>query len=347
MRILYSAGNRVGANSQLVRFLQHAGNKHEIKIAAYLKSSESVPHIDWTLDALHYNKPATANAGMFHLFGYRGVPFVNVDNARIFLQEAEKFEPELFIVDGEPTAAHIAKKLRIKLWYCSPLHLLNGLEWEKGRLRYISRLTHLRSMLNSMPEPDAAFIYSPFGDIKFRPYIKPGFEWIQPYHINVPEKSAKEENINIAIINDTNRYSALTKILNSINSNFPISLFSPFTEKYNNLLAENIGDKVKYKDKLTHAKWVFNTGETSYISDAFYNLKNICVSPTLTDPETLLNAILCKSYDIGADVAQVELSENFATEFIEKAFFKEPKKNYLSVQQKTLLHDRINNLCNT
>ena len=61
MRILYSAGNRVGANSQLSRFLQHVGSKHEVKIAAYLRSSESIPHIDWTLDALHYNKPATAN----------------------------------------------------------------------------------------------------------------------------------------------------------------------------------------------------------------------------------------------------------------------------------------------
>lgn len=363
MKILYSAGNRVGANSQLSRFLQHLDGKHEIKIAAYLKSSDSIPHIDWTLDALHYNKPATANTGMLQLFGYRGVPFVNVDNARIFLQETEKFEPELFIVDGEPIAAHIAKKLGIKLWYYSPLHMLNGLEWEKGQLRYVSRLTSLRHMLRSMPEPDAAFIYSPFGDIKFRPYLKNGFEWIQPYHIEVGEKPTviiKSRSVgptinakifpgtnitNIAIINDTNRYSALTKILNSIG--FTINLFSPFTERYNNLLVENINNKLKYRDTLTYAKWLFTTGETSYISDAFYNLKDICVAPTLTDPETLLNAILCRSYGIGVDVAQVELSEDFAAEAIEKAYFKKLKKNYLSVQKAHLLHDRINNLCNT
>jgi hypothetical protein len=356
MRILYSAGNRVGANSQLSRFLQHAGSKHEIKIAAYLKSSDSIPHIDWTLDALHYNKPATANAEMFKLFGHRGVPFVNINNVRILLQEIEQFEPELFIVDGEPTTAHIAKKLGIKLWYYSPLHLLNGLEWEKGQLRYISRLTSLRHMLRSMPEPDAAFIYSPFGDIKFRPYLKNGFEWIQPYHIDVEEgptviiKSRSVgitlSNSNIAIINDTNRYSALTKILNSINSKFTINLFSPFTDQYNNLFVENINNKLKYRDKLTNAKWLFTTGETSYVSDAFYNLKDICIAPTLTDSETLLNAILCKIYGIGVDVAQVELSQNFATETIEKSFFKKLKKDYLSVQKNLLLHDKINNLCN-
>ena len=346
MSILYSAGDRVGANSQMARLLAHLDKRHIVKIAAYIRSSDSISHIDWTLDSLNYNKPPHTDDSISNLFGYKGVPFVNIDNTKVFLKEAENFEPDLIISDGEPIAGHIARKIGAPLWYCSPIHLLDGIEWEKGQLRYTDKLSKLRRFLKYFTEPDLHLVYSPFGDIKFRPYLREGYEWITPFHYDENgEATYFPTTTGIAIVNDTERFADLSKILNGVS--FNLKLFSPFNEKYSNIDTAQISDKKKYSESIAFAKWLFTTGETSYLADAFYNFKDICIAPTLTDYEGILNAILCRCYNIGVDVSQVELQGSFALDSIEKSFSKRFKKDYLSKQRRLLLHERIEQLCST
>ena len=105
MKIVYSAGDRTGSDSQLVRFLEHASNKHEIKIAAYFKSSESLPHIDWTLDALHY-KPSNRYK-IKKLLGHGGAGFLNLNATKTLLNDISEFGPDLIISDGEYIGWHL------------------------------------------------------------------------------------------------------------------------------------------------------------------------------------------------------------------------------------------------
>lgn len=334
MKIIYSAGDRVGANSQLSRILENLQG-HQIKIAAFIKSSESIAHIDWTLDSLYYNKAFPTNKELSEIFD-SNIPFVNVRNVKIFLKEAEEFEPDLFIIDGEPIAAHIAKKLNVPIWYCSPLHLLDGVQWERGKLRYNSKLIKLKKILNNLPEPEKIFIYSPFVDIENSPQINSGFEWIKPYHHKISSKLIS--NTGAAIINDVDRISDLSKILNSVS--FDLKLFSSFGEKFSNINSLII-NKTNYFEELKKTRWLFTTGETSFVSDAFYNLINLCISPSLDDYESLLNAILITEYNIGTDVSKLELLGKYSIDIIEESFAKKLKHNYLNEIKSPLLHEKI------
>ena len=338
MKILYSAGNRIGANSQLCRVLTSLSKKHTIRIAAYIKSSHSLAHIDWTLDALYHNKIAKRNSCQLRsLFGHSNIPVVNIENAKKFLSEAIKFEPDLIISDGEHVSAHIAKTLGVELWYCSALHLLDGIDWSRGQLRYTSLLENTRKSISKMPEPDKIFVYSPFGDVAFRPILRTGYEWMQPYHITGID-GHKQYN-NICVINEYERFSSIVKILNSLTEK--VALVSPHSGSFNNIDLFLSNDEESYKKLLGGCEKVFTTGETSYVADALYNNKNICISPSLNDPETLLNAILVREYSVGSDVAQIELMDFFALDELEKAFSKENKTDFLSKQEHPKLHERI------
>jgi len=339
MRILYGAGNRIGANSQLFRFVQAAGHQHEIKKAAYLQSSHSLTHIDWTLDALHHNVVASKHSpSLQKLFGHTGVPLVNVYSVNTLLRDVEIFSPDLIISDGEPISAHIAKSLKIKLWYCSPIHLLDGVQWEAGQLRYTSLLNRMRGFISKLPEADRVFVYSPFGDIKFRPVLNASYEWLTPYYVDATHGC----NECVAIVNDYNRFSYLSKILNG--SSQTITLFSPFKEEFSNMETHLITKLNTYLDALSRSVSIFTTGETSYVSDAFYAGHNICISPTLNDVESLLNAIMVKEYKLGTDVHQVELMDQFAFDEIEEGLAKNPRTDYLSSQKRSLLHEELCNI---
>ena len=333
MRILYGAGNRVGANSQLCRFLEALNDKHTVKLAAYVRSSYSLPHIDWTLNALHHNPVAKKKSREIHaLFGYHGAPLINFQGAGTLLKEARAFEPDLVISDGCDVIAHIAKALNVRLWYCSPIHLLDGVQWEDSQLRYTAVLNKARSFLLRLPEPEKKLVYSPFGDIRFRPALNTGYEWITPYYVPADAACTKS----IAVVNDNERFSELSKILNGSSVS---SLFSPFKEEFANLKTYLSTHKKEYIAALNNSIAVFSTGETSYIADAFYSKHNICVAPALNDLEALLNAILVREYSLGTDVHQVELMERFALDELEKGLSRMPRQDYLSLLGSPQLHE--------
>lgn len=342
MKILYSAGNRVGSNSQLLRFLTNLPKEYTVRVAAYVKSSHSLPHVDWTLDALHHNVLSRTQASKLkELFGRGGIPILNLDNTKVLLTEITDFEPDIVICDGEPVVAHIAKTLGIKLWYCSPIHLLDGINWSRDQLRYMSKLIPTRTILSKYPEPDKIFVYSPFGDVRFRPILQEGYEWMPPYFVTGEETEGHDC---ICVINDFDRFGAISKIINS--SRHDIALVSPYDETFSNMKHYPVTDEDKYRKLLGGCKQIINTGETSYIADAIYNKKSVCAIPSLNDSETLLNSILVREYSIGSDLAQLELMEQLSLDELDNALDIETDADILSKQPRLYLHERIES-CNT
>src|SRR3972149_8175654 len=99
MKILYSADNRPGASIQLQRFLSQT--KETVRIAAYLPAHRYLEKIDWTLDALRTKNHFRKNQ-VNELFGYTGLPFVDLENIERLLDDVVAWSPDLVISDAEP-----------------------------------------------------------------------------------------------------------------------------------------------------------------------------------------------------------------------------------------------------
>ncbi|MDP2696408.1 MAG: hypothetical protein Q8O87_04160 [bacterium] len=332
MKILYSTGNRLGGGEQLRRYMEY--NRHEIKTACYLRSSENILHTDWTLDALTNKYSKGTRIGLRKLYGYDGGPHINLEKGYHLKEEIKKYDPDLIICDGEPIVSNLAKSLGKRLWYCSPLHLLDGIEWESGSLRYFSLLDGTRKMLYRLPRAERVYVYSPFGDINFRPLLKSGYEWMQPYYVG-----GRGGEDGMAIIEDGDRISQLSKQLNSVKP-YDIKLVSPFSYNFSHLRNYKLEE---YKSELGKSRWLFTTGETSYVADGVYNGKRICIAPNLRDAEGLLNAILIKRYNLGNDVGQIEYMKQYGIEILENSY-KETGEQELSKQDRSTLDEAVEQL---
>jgi hypothetical protein len=197
MKILYSAGNRLGAHHQLQNFIKFT--KHEVKIGAYPKFGK-VNNITWNLEAAK-------------------------NNLLTLQEDIKKYYPDFVLIDSEPIIANIAYNLDIPILYCSTLHLLDGCIWPKYPKQYTACLKTYKKILSKLPFSILPkLIYSPFGDFSISPDLKKGFEWIQPYNFIV-DNSVQE--ILLSTIEDILRYkefnniiyiSKLFKILNSIDT---------------------------------------------------------------------------------------------------------------------------------
>src|SRR3990167_6151836 len=275
MRIVYSAGNRLGAAHQVFGFLEHTS--HDVRIAAFRRSGRLLHFTDWTLDAIKSDN--------------------NIERLQIDIQ---KYDPDLVVIDGEPVVATIARSLSIPIVYCSPLHILDGVPWERGQLAYSAQVEELRKTLTDLPIGVTRFVYSPFGDIDGMPSLRDGFEWVRPYHFSV-DRTPQVESI-LFVIEDDSRFENLTKTTLGLRLNLEYSRELDFS----------------YIENLKLAEWVFTTGETRHIADAIYSNKQICIFPNIKDPETIMNAILCSQFGVGFDAGQVELMGRFAQAEIEK-----------------------------
>lgn len=322
MKIIYSAGNRPGADILLYRFMQN--NDHEVKTAAYIKSSESSINIDWTLDAI-YNKYTGCNRGkLVDLFGRKNLPMMGFEEIGLLIDDVTEFKPDLIICDYEPILANIAKSLNIKLWYCSPVHLLDGIIWQDGQMKHTGLLEVCRKNLPKLPEPDKVLVHSPFGIIEGTE-LKNGYEWV------MPESSIKyneNDKYGICITNDSYRVSELSKILNCIPP-FDLTLFSQHKYDLSHLESCLLSNKDNYEKAISFASWVFCTGETSFITDALLaGVNRLSISPDLQDPEALLNATMVSLYNLGDNLGQVEYLERYSIETIEESYLKRFDKRY-------------------
>ena len=321
MRILYSAGERVGADLLLSRFINVCN--HEVKIAAYDVSSQSLDHIDWTLDAV-YNKFTGANrVKTSKLLGKKDLPMMGYDQAVQLIRDIDAYSPDLVICDYEPIVANIANVLGLELWYCSPVHLLDGLVWKNGQLRYTGLLEVVRKNLSKLPPASRTFVCSPFALVSGLE-LKNGYEWLLPHGAFYGHSKA---GTGVCLTNDSDRLSELSKILNCIPP-FDLTLYS--THRYNlSHLESYMLDDPGYGRAIGSAEWLFCTGESSFICDGILNeVSRFCVAPDLNDPEALLNAILVRECGLGDDVSQVEMLEYFSVEEIQKSYDKRFRREY-------------------
>lgn len=286
MRIIYSAGNRIGANNQLLRFLEN-NECHEIKIAGYNNSTYSIKHVDWNLNSIHLTSIFYTDA--IHSLRYEAKYIESI------LKDVADFNPDLIISDSEHIFGHIANEIDVPLWYCSPLNLIEAIRWPKNKPIYSYLFNQYKK--HKLPKADKYLIYSPFCDILNTPTIKDNYIWIRPYY-NIDSQINIDEN---------SRRLKLNKILKYVKLN-----------EYN-----------------------FTDGNTTSVSDSFYNNKNIIISPNVKNIEALLNAIMIGKYNIGYNLGQIELMEMKAVEYIERICNKKYSKVEFNNNQHLQLHEFI------
>lgn len=305
MKIIYSAGNRIGANTQLARFLDNIDEtKHEVKTAAYLKSSYSLPAIDWNLNAIYKNTPN--NIKLYSLDNDK----YKTDITTQLLNDVAEFNPDLIICDNEHIFALIAKDMGVPLWYCSPMLLSEGIVWDSAKKINYSYFVDLESIdkRGIFPEADKYLIYSPFCDLKKRPELKSyrdddwneicKYNWVRPYYNKV--------NGNV-FINETSRLLELNKT-------------------------------IKYIDL---KEYYLTDGNTDNVADAIYSKKKIIITPSVKNREAMLNSIVLHKYKIGIDIGQVELMDRFCLDEIENAMGFNLKRIELQKSNNKQLHEII------
>lgn len=290
MNIIYSAGNRIGSNNQLYRFLKNINSKHKIKIAAYNKSSYNISNIDWILNSLSISSK----------YFIENLNSSKYNQKLVFslLDDVIKFEPKLIISDNEYIFAYIAKELNIPLWYCSPLNLILGTKSVEKTI--YSSLFYKYIKKYKLPEAEKYLIYSPFCDIKDPPELEKEYSWVRPYYSNYSKYVIEEIDRSI--------------ILNNI---------------------------LKYVTKKND--YCFSDGNTSNISDLFYNNKNIIISPNIKNVEALVNSIMIERYNIGYNLGQIELMNYLSVQEIEKAYSQKFNNIELNSEQNLHLDEWIEN----
>lgn len=321
MKILYGASKRYGAALQLDYFLSKTS--HEIKVASYYEMSQSISHIDWLLDAV-YTTNRRDLSDVEDIFGYKGIPLVRLDNITKFIDDVIAWEPDLFISDGEPITAHIAKLLNIDLIYSSSIYLLDGIVWHRGQFRYLNLLEKVSSSIKGHPRGISKLIVSPFGVLAKQPRLKNKyFRWVVPYY--QPLSLVHNAEGVLIVMPDIERQEKVAKILKGIGVKFDVS--HPLDKDY--------------ASKLSSSEFCLTSGEANVVSDAIFSGKKLLVAPNRNDPEELLNALLCEINGIGKNLGQIELAEKSALTIVEKAFEWNFRTDHLPLRKGKFLHERI------
>jgi len=189
MKILFGAGNFIGSNIMLSRFLQHA-QEHEIRIAAHYRNNQYLKSIDWCLDALSVRCEKNYFKDKYGIAG----PPVDHFLTDMIINDLLEWGPELVISDCEFFTAMVAKVLEVPLWYCSSMLQITGIEHEKKELN-TKIMDTTKLYLDSLPRGDTYLVYSPLCDIAARPILKRGYEWVRPYSICPKEFTTEDFNI--------------------------------------------------------------------------------------------------------------------------------------------------------
>ena len=342
-------GNRYGGSTLLSRFLCHLNPKHEIKIAAWNRSSYSLSTVDWMLDAINFNLIKSQSQKKVDLFGYKAKIRFNHHLPQL-VRDLIDYAPDLVISDSEPYVAYFANSFDIPLWYCSPDLLLNA--WRPNAVfRTMYRIFVRQNQFKiNLPTAEKYLVYSPFGDIAFRPTLKEPYEWVRPYYFKANKK--QEIYNNMFISHDLDRNEELSRLFNSIDN----SVFASYNpEKLPNIKTCDI-DTEEYINYLSKSKNIICTGDTNHLSDAFYSGKIISVAPSIhrevteagtpniLDMESITNAIMVRHMEIGIDYGQIENMGNFATDELNKNI-EVANRNYLSMQKNIKqLHEIIDDI---
>lgn len=291
MKILYAASNNQNAKVQLSRFLRAMeGSKHQVKVAAYKKSSPKETNIDWTLDALlNIYRP-----DLLSLYG---------DNLNIYLEQVESYAPDLVISDLEYFTSSVAIDLNLPLWQCSSslinYALIRNEKYNLGLFKYhahaLNRDTlHSQRMVNILDNSNRNFVYSHYGDMSDPPLLLDGFRWVRPYHQIAKDYVPCQHHITAAFSVPDKRVMAFLK-------KYPdsVAFVDDPQERYQNVQVKDIGIGDEYYCNLKNSAFYVCRGQTSFLADAFYNGKYAFVFPDYEDAESITNSQLAQKIGTG------------------------------------------------
>lgn len=291
MKILYAASNNQNAKIQLLRFLgAMEGSQHQIKVAAFKKSSPKGINIDWTLDAL--------------LNIYRpDLIALHSDNLAIYMEQVKDFSPDLIISDLEYFTSCVANELNIVLWQCSSslinYALLRNEKYNLGLFKYHAHalnrdILHSQRMVNILDNSNRNFVYSHYGDMIEPPFLMEGFHWVRPYHQVAKNYVPCQHNITAAFsVPDKKVMAFLKKYPDSV------AFVDDPQETYQNVRVKDIRIVDEYYCNLKNSAFYVCQGQTSFLADAFYNGKFAFVFPDYEDAESITNSQLAQKIGIG------------------------------------------------
>jgi len=304
MKILYAASNNQNAKIQLSRFLRAMeGSAHQIKIAAYKKSSLKNVNIDWTLDALlNIYRP-----DLLSLYG---------DNLNIYLEQVKSYAPDLIISDLEYFTSSVAIDLNITLWQCSSslinYALVRNEKYNLGLFKYhahaLNRDTiHSQRMINVLDNSNRNFVYSHFGDMDEPPTLLDGFQWVRPYHQIARNSIPCQHHITAA-------FSVLDKHVIDFLKKYPdsVAFMDDPQERYQNVQVKDIRIVDEYYCNLKNSAFYICQGQTSFLADAFYNGKYALIFPDYEDAESITNSQLAQKIGIGRIMIFTEGLDGFS-----------------------------------
>ncbi len=284
IKIVYAAGNSLNSKIQLKRFLNAIKNKnYRIKVAAYKKSSPVNTNIDWTLDALlDFRKPSRFT--------------FDSDNFQTFYDQVKAFSPDLIISDLEHFSSYIANQLGCILWQYSSIYIYHALERHYKEAMAFKR--HYREAMTAEPNyeqtiknlilnSDKNYICSHFGDVPNPPQIASNFEWVRPYHqIGKISKPCKH-NIVAGMSNNHK------PILNALNQNEDCVAFTDgCIEYYRNIVIKPFINEEEYYCNLKNCSLMVSQGQTTFLSDAYYNGKFSALYLDYSDMECVTNGMI-------------------------------------------------------
>jgi uncharacterized protein (TIGR00661 family) len=291
MKILYAASNNYGSKIQLSRFLTAMiGTEHQIRIAAYKRSSPKNVNIDWTLDAmLNIYRPELLS--------------LDNDNLSIYFEQIKSYAPDLIISDLEYFTSIVANELNLKIWQCSS-SMINfaltkrekyGLGLFKNYAHVVGRdPVHTQRTVNLIDNSNRNLVYSHYGDTENPPNIQSNFEWVRPYHQEAKLYVPCQHFLTAGLFNNDKRLLDLLK-------KYPdCAVFMDHCqEQHRNLLVKDIENDSEYYCNLKNSNFFVCQGQISFLADAFYNGKHSLIYPDYSDAEVITNSLISQKLGTG------------------------------------------------
>ena len=308
LKILYAAGNRIGAHFQLKRFLQSIQHKNYIIKTAAFKKSLGDLDVDYMLDSLlNFTNPEEIS--------FNG-------NYSYYSNEIKRFAPDLIISDFEVYTSTIALELNIKLWQFSPINLYYGINNDvKYNLGIHKNYFFLLDsspkrngyILNLLNNSNRRFVLSHIGDSKYNNIISDNYEWVRPNFI-LGDGSKKIDYF--LALSKTNKI-----IINELKNKNSL-LFSSFTlEHFDDLKIENLLEEDQIKEHIENCKYFISDGTATFAADAFYNQKYNIAYPRYDDIESVITSMVNKYCNFGCISNNFNQSNKIEIELNEKIKF--------------------------
>ena len=297
MRILYAASNRIGSFFQLKRFLDRFSSLHTVKVAAY-KSSSGNLNIDYTLDSL-INFTSASDTISF-----------NNENYKKYGSFVRSFKPDLIISDLEIYTSTLAIENKIKIYQVSPILIYyatpNEVKYNLGIYKnspYLFNKTKIKNdyinfILNNS---DKNIVLSHFCDVENIFELKDKFVWCRPDYVLVDDNKIEYDFLSASIENNK-------KILNLLDNKKSVIFSSFYYEQFDNIKMKNILNDKEYPEYLSRSKSVICNGESDILSDAFYNMKPVCIAPQQNDMESIVMSKYTEYYRLGK-VSDINLDD--------------------------------------